>query len=1263
MNNKDSISELNSGRVTSQTRRPRSPQPQEKQCAGSASAANATDPSRAAATAPSSSTPPKEKTTRATDSTTGVSNTPSASCNTDTTCSTSPVLDVKVDLLAHNPVSLATANRPNPRERKDLLAFSADSSTILDSEVEVITSTPRSSASPLPNITLPDFPHLESPPVRLGGIPGDSFTSTPSDHESRSIDSHLESRPPSLQAVIDNIASRLPNTSSSSEEDSEIQFKLPKPSWDFTGSHHNPLNPATQQREDLCAANWSARIDAAYDRWRNITAPHAQAAPVETEDSQVGINTRDLEDPDKFLQRITTNLDKWWDRPHSTGRPTPRAYTSESEDDLYPTNPRGVVILPTTVGTPGGDIGAIPVNLDRIRSLSDFPRRKNAPPHYRLGESIDSATVGEAIRATSKIFDRCGTRQDHQSAFRTYTRESMDRTPSNNNTRPQRTGNTSPLICREDRPPDHDQQIRNNQQRRPHPTEGATGGTMETNQTSEMAREISRQVVDSCTGFLRQHMEDRARENIMMFENHAREMEMKHQRFREESRRDFMEMERQYVRSNQLEQIMESSFSPKIEDLMARSRNASRDLNEDLLRNIRGLTDQIHDRLDKDERRRQESTPPIPPPPPYPSPIISSTQDRHGGRQMQGNQPNPYPRPPPRSMNYDPDDQRTPNRRQKSPLRQAWAGPTHLAPSNTPEMTTPPPPPRRSVVDLHQMAAPVARRYQEQQALDLSPGSVIEGVYMATPNRPRNDIQRSNPRMGVTQLYPTHGPPHGGTHHLPETNPLRAPYAGDLSQHNATQWPDQTGTAGRMSSAQLSSFNKPKPFGRPTPYRSASRFLSEYKFYIQAMHPYDEKMQALCFYGYLEDRASQWYFVNVMDKPISINRDMLFAAFLQRFGAEDPETLIKGYRNRRQKKDESVESYCSDMISLLSNSQLDEQTQVDYLLNGLRPEIGNIVRMDTPKTIMEVERMSIKQELSIEALRGRSKTPPPQANINEIKPFTRSSWSDPRDTRTYEFDRGNNQDRGRWRDRVESRLPSAGYDRNYNSRYNLSYDNRSFSQNDRQNGYSSDRDRGRPYQREDRSNSYGYYRDSRYRSPSNGDRSGSFNNDNNRGRPVYRDNRNRSYNSDNRNRSYNSDNRNRSYNEDDRNRSYRDNRNTSFNENNRNVSFNNNNRSGPQRRDRSESAGRNSNRSNREGNRPSPFNNNISRSRENRRNSDGGQQQGLNTSVREREPTPFRENGRRDRSRSSDSRSGDRSRTRSRSADDDRSRPSSGNEE
>ena len=228
-------------------------------------------------------------------------------------------------------------------------------------------------------------------------------------------------------------------------------------------------------------------------------------------------------------------------------------------------------------------------------------------------------------------------------------------------------------------------------------------------------------------------------------------------------------------------------------------------------------------------------------------------------------------------------------------------------------------------------------------------GQVKDSVYMASPNRPTTETSGYHGNQDHQAAFGHHTPYQQASYRSNDPNASSVPF--------------------RYSSAQLNSFVKPVAFGKQTAHRSAEKFISEYKFYIEPLYPDNPGMQSKCLYGHLKDRAASWYYANVMDKPLMGNRDAMYKAFLASFGGENPETVVNGYRNRKQKPEETLEDYMTDMISLLANSQMDEKTQVDYLINGLREELANSVRVKLPKSITDVEKLALEVDITIQAIK------------------------------------------------------------------------------------------------------------------------------------------------------------------------------------------------------------------------------------------------------------------------------------------------------
>jgi len=751
----------------------------------------------------------------------------------------------------------------------------------------------------------------------------------------------------------------------------------------------------------------------------------------------------------------------------------------------------------------------------------------------------------------------------------------------------------------------------------------------------------------------------------------------------ENMRSEIREVEHRRRRQEEGQARVDELFIKRYHETIQRSEEFTLEVGDRLTREMREMKEDLHSEISKGHR----SNPQWNPPPQYrpdhqdPSPILTG----RGGNKTSP----PMPPAPPNT----PANPHTCNRE---------VGYGHQDGIRRPE--TPPYHDLGSQVRAAQSTLQTAALQHQDNPHTPFRGEISSGVYLRTPNLPPTPALQD--MGGQNQTTPQPGQ---GLGHRQSTEP-RAPHPDrpprnwnprhDLDQTPSSRYQDLSGISNnpvKYTSAQMNSFQKPKPFGRATAYRSAAKFLSEYKFFIRVHHPEDPAMQATCMYGHLEGRAAQWYYTNVMDKPIMLNRDEMFAAFLKRFGGEDPETVTKGYRNRRQKKEETVDSYMTDMIDLLSNSQLDEKTQVDYLINGLRPEIGNLIRLDFPDKITQVETLATKAELSMASFKAQLKANTPEFNsLCELKPNSRNSWSGQGSNRESNTFQRQGSNPNRWRGDNESRMPQSDFNRGYNSRYQDRFNNRpnwnqgsrdDWNQDERRNWFYERRGDGNSNRndngRQDRSNSrgreefrggsrndnfWGNNSDSRGRSGNrnfNPNRSGSSGGDDRRN---YNPNRSGSSGGDDR-RNYNP-NRSGSSGGDDR-RSYNPNRSgSSGGDDRRNYNPNrsgssggddrrnqNPNRSGSSNRDnRSSSMSRNSNngdkglRPNSDGKGPPVHNRSVSRDREGNRS---------------RDPTPGRNGDRPERGKSSDrenrggSDSRDRSRSTGRAGEGDRNRSSS----
>jgi len=94
-----------------------------------------------------------------------------------------------------------------------------------------------------------------------------------------------------------------------------------------------------------------------------------------------------------------------------------------------------------------------------------------------------------------------------------------------------------------------------------------------------------------------------------------------------------------------------------------------------------------------------------------------------------------------------------------------------------------------------------------------------------------------------------------------------------------------------------------------------------------------------------------------------------FAAGLQRRFGHDKQILVR-IAHRKQKQDESVQSYNDDVHLLFAQSEYPEALRRDALLSNLKPSLHKKVLLSIPRTAAEV----VEHAVCIEAQEGGSRT-------------------------------------------------------------------------------------------------------------------------------------------------------------------------------------------------------------------------------------------------------------------------------------------------
>ena len=970
----------------------------------------------------------------------------------------------QVGALSFHPHPPAQRPGPQPTPRRNLLAIRSDAPRRQGHTGSAATSTPSGTNPPALDLTLPGLPHID----QAGRGPTSPLVCIEPDFS----DSDLGINSPDLVRAWEDLQSYRDCTL----EGGRLQALLPPNPLLPEGHPHDIWynDPATTGISGLSSDNWTARVDTAWNRWKSQTAPTTQTVLGDLPPSASSSTATSEEDPEIFFKQINSEFRREW-LSEDLEDTKPVSITPQSPDqsssplsfrfDRAARRSRSAVRQPTTQ-----------LYKEKRRSGSASPHRRQ-PHFYRLNKSRDSAVRGDLFEATTPSLFKgraihgnldlytptptTGSTPAHRPHYHPDSSPARQEVDQGSPAYPP-TCSEAQLVyskighlliegrIRECFPTRQDNTTPNTSIAQPPPPNNTPIGTMSEKQPEDLPNPHTlRHIVRECTASLQDTLRDALEVHSDKFGYRLKDMAEQHTLHLETLKKEIVLLESRRLRSEEVEDLIESSSARKFREMMRLSEEMSIRQGDILTRRMGEMWEDVCIKVSRTRSPLDNGAGYAAGPNHHgPSPIYTSTQRSDTWRR--DNSPTTQKRRERESHNMP-----CPNPPSSEPQGAA-------SPPAPPTCTNRQPPPIQRSVPATRQAAPPEDCYS-QESIDARArlqGASDAGVYMPTPNRPRPQGDLMGSKLDMGYIRPITGPPNQGTYQPPSHSSPHMPNLGQSYPTHVSGRFDPVDTGMKMTSAQMSSFNKPAKFDKPTPYRSASKFLAEFQFYAQALHPDNPRMQALCFYGYLEGRASQWYFINIMNKPIMQNRDILFAAFLQRFSAEDPATLIKGYRNRKQQPKETVEEYCSDMISLLSNSLLDEQTQVDYLMNGLRPEIGNIIRMDTPNSIVEVEKLATKQEMSIASVTGKLKTSPP--SLNEIRPYPGSGSSFSSDYR---------------RDSNENRLPSANYQRDYESRYQDKYDNR---------GPRDDRRGGQPSNRPDSRGRENYRQQQPYRPDSRG---------------------------------------------------------------------------------------------------------------------------------------------------------------------------------
>ena len=161
---------------------------------------------------------------------------------------------------------------------------------------------------------------------------------------------------------------------------------------------------------------------------------------------------------------------------------------------------------------------------------------------------------------------------------------------------------------------------------------------------------------------------------------------------------------------------------------------------------------------------------------------------------------------------------------------------------------------------------------------------------------------------------------------------------------------------------------KPDKFARPTALRSTRQFLE--KFVKFCRNAGDLEMfeglenflegEALAVYKHYCNRHPMGSFAGIRDHLLGELKQL------------DSEERTKTFMHRKQKESESVTDYSREMDLLMCNYDLPEELRAQVFLNGLKPEISQVLIGLPIETVKEAKAKAVERELVVKSESAKS---------------------------------------------------------------------------------------------------------------------------------------------------------------------------------------------------------------------------------------------------------------------------------------------------
>ena len=146
------------------------------------------------------------------------------------------------------------------------------------------------------------------------------------------------------------------------------------------------------------------------------------------------------------------------------------------------------------------------------------------------------------------------------------------------------------------------------------------------------------------------------------------------------------------------------------------------------------------------------------------------------------------------------------------------------------------------------------------------------------------------------------------------------------------------------------------------PGERADEWLSWYVNYAEAMQFNDDKRRLFMPF-YSRDHAKVWY--DSLPADTKNNWRTLTNVFKDKFNGSDGLANEATILNIRQNAEESCASYFTRFTRATTNKNIPEAILAGVVLNGLRPEIKQIVMPQDPKTVEDVRKIACLGERTV----------------------------------------------------------------------------------------------------------------------------------------------------------------------------------------------------------------------------------------------------------------------------------------------------------